>query len=94
MKIVDSPLFTFCQISKESLEHLFSTLSNIKYFLAFCTVVMVGKLISCHLRFDICEHNVWLFGKEMQSINHIVLQGKQAIFQCRHLKKAIPPFHV
>ena len=24
------------------------------------------------------------FGKEMQLINHIVLLGKQAIFQCRH----------
>ena len=26
-----------------------------------------------------------LFGKEVQLINHIVLLGKQAIFQCRHL---------
>ena len=26
-----------------------------------------------------------LFGKEMQLINHMVLLGKQAIFQCRHL---------
>ena len=85
MGIADSRLCTFCQISKESaLEHLFIHcpissafwLSLIEWLENYFSAI--GVLTGVNIMFG-------PFGKEMQLINHIVLLGKQAIFQCRHL---------
>ena len=76
MCIVNSPAFTFCQVSDKSLEHLFLHrpilsvfwLSVAKWLKSFFTTI--GFLTST---------------KIMSGLNHIILLGKQVIYQSRHL---------
>ena len=67
MRIFDSHLCTFCQISKESLEHLFIHCPMSSAFW-LSVVVTLGKLLSCISRFDRFEHIVWLFGKKCNQL--------------------------
>ena len=84
MGIVNSPLCTFCQISEESLEHLFIHcpissafwLSVAKWLKIYFPSIHV--LTGVNIMFG-------LFGEDKQLINHIVLLGKQVIFQSRYL---------
>ena len=84
MGIVNSPACTFCQVSDESLEHLFLHcptsrafwLSVAKWLKSFFTTIDV--LTSTNITFG-------FFRKDMPLLNHIILLGKQVIYQSRHL---------
>ena len=84
MGIVNSPACTFCHVSDESLEHLFLHcpissvfwLSVTEWLKSFFTTM--DLLTSCNVMFG-------LFRKDMPLLNHIILLGKQGIYQSRHL---------
>ena len=83
--IASSPLCTFCQISEESLEHLFihCPISSAFWLSVVEWLKNYFSTIQCLTDVSIM---FGLFGKETQLINHIILLGKQVIFQCRLLK--------
>ena len=84
MGIVNSPACTFCQVSDESLEHLFLHcpissvfwLSVAKLLKSFFTAI--DFLTSTKIMFG-------LFRKDVPLLNHVILLGKQVIYQSRHL---------
>ena len=84
MGIVNSPACTFCQVSDESLEHLFLHcptssvfwFSVAKWLKSFFTTIDV--LTSTNIMFG-------FFRKDVPLLNHIILLGKQVIYQSRHL---------
>ena len=81
MGIVNSPL---CKISEESHEHLFlhCPISSAFWFSVAKWLKIyfpsIHVLTGVNIMFG-------LFGEDKQLINHIVLLGKQVIFQSRHL---------
>ena len=85
MGIVNSPACTFCHVSDESLEHSFLHcpvpsvfwLSVTEWLKSFFTTI--DLLTSCYVMFG-------LFRKDKPLLNHIILLGKQVIYQSRHLK--------
>ena len=83
--IASSPLCTFCQISEESLGHLFihCPISSAFWLSVVEWLKNYFSTIQCLTDVSIM---FGLFGKETQLINHIILLGKQVIFQCRLLK--------
>ena len=84
MGIVNSPACKFCQISDKSLEHLFIHcptssifwLSVAKWLNSFFTTIDV--LTSTNIMFGFLR-------KDLPLLNHIILLGKQVIYQSRHL---------
>ena len=78
MGIVNSPACTFCQVSDESLEHLFSRrpissvfwLSVAKWLKSF--FITIDFLTGTKIMFG-------LFRKVVPLFNHIILLGKQVI---------------
>ena len=83
MGIVNSPLCTFCQISEESLEHLFIHCPISSAFWLSVAKWLKIYFPSIHVLTGV--NMFGLFGEGKQLINHIVLLGKQVIFQSRHL---------
>ena len=78
MCIVNSPACTFCQVSDESLEHLFLHLPISSVFW-----LSVAKwLKSFFTTIDFLTSTKIMFG-----LNHIILLGKQVIYQSRHQYK-------
>ena len=75
---------TFCQILEGSLEHLFIH-RPISSAFWFSVVEWLENYFPAIHVLTFVNIMFGLFGKEMQLINHVVLLGKQAIFQCRHL---------
>ena len=90
MRLVDSPLCTFCKISDESLEHL---LCSCEFTIAFWKSVVlwvkslhidIDSLNDCDIIFGLIQKRPhWLL------LNHIIIAGKQIIYQNR-LKNYVP----
>ena len=85
MGIVNSPACTFCQVSDESLEHLFlhCPLSSV-----FWLSVAKKWLKSFFTTIDFLTSTKIMFGllrKDVPLLNHIILLGEQVIYQSRHL---------
>ena len=90
MRLVDSPLCTFCIISDESLEHL---LCSCEFTIAFWKSVVlwvkslhidIDSLNDCDIIFGLIQKRPhWLL------LNHIIIAGKQIIYQNR-LKNYVP----
>ena len=84
MRLVDSPLCTFCKISDESLEHL---LCSCEFTIAFWKSVVlwvkslhidIDSLNDCDIIFGLIQKRPhWLL------LNHIIIAGKQIIYQNR-----------
>ena len=77
MKMIDSPLCTFCKISDESLEHLFC---RCDFIVAFWMSVVLW-LKSLHIAIDSLNDSDIIFGlKQKRShwllLNHIIIAGK------------------
>ena len=90
MKMVDSPLCTFCQTSEESLEHLFC---HCNFSLAFSKSVVLW-LKSLHINIDFLDDHDIILGLTEKIINwtllnHIIIIGKQIIHYNRQ-KKYLP----
>ena len=90
MKMIDSPLFTFCKISDEPLEHLFSRCDLIVAF--WMSVVLWLK--SFHIAIDSLNECDIIFGLTQKRshwslLNHIIIAGKLAIYDSR-LKNILP----
>ena len=90
MKMVDSPLCTFCQTSEESLEHLFS---HCNFSLAFWRSVLFW-LKSLHINIDFLDNHDIILGLTEKIINwallnHITIIGKQIIYYNRQ-KNSLP----
>ena len=90
MKIIDSPLCTFCKMSDESLEHLFCRCDLI---VAYWTSVVlwlkplhiaIDSLNDCDIIFGLTEKRPhWLL------LNHIIIAGKLVFYNSR-LKNILP----
>ena len=85
MGIVASPLCVFRRRSEESLEPLFLYCEFVKRFWLSVTeslkayVTIFSNLSAFNIIFGFLR-------KDFKLINHIILLGKQVIFQCRSLK--------
>jgi len=93
MKMIDSPLFTFCKISDEPLEHLFSRCDLIVAF--WMSVVLWLK--SFHIAIDSLNECDIIFGLTQKRshwslLNHIIIAGKLVIYHSR-LKNILPSLH-
>ena len=69
MKMVDSPLCTFCQTSEESLEHLFS---HCNFSLAFWRSVVLW-IKSLHINIDFLDDHDIILGLTEKIINWTLL---------------------
>ena len=83
--MVDSPLCTFCQMSEESLEHLFCYCNLVS--LTFWKSVVLW-LKSLHINIDFLNDCDIIFGLTEKIINwillnHIIIIGKQIIYYNR-----------
>ena len=90
MKIVSSPLCTFCNTSDESLEHLFC---YCKHSIAFWNSVVLW-LKSIDINIDFLSDYEIIFGLAQKNLNwtllnHIIIISKQVIYCNRH-KKFLP----
>ena len=90
MKIIDSPLCTFCKISDESLEHLFCRCDFIVTF--WMSVILWLK--SLHIAIDSLNDCDIIFGLTQKRshwllLNHIIIAGKLVIYYNR-LKNILP----
>ena len=84
MKIIDSPLCTFCHTLEESLEHLFCYCSQ---SVAFWKSVVLW-LKSMDINIDFLSDYEILFGLALKNLNwtllnHIIIIGKQVIYYDR-----------
>ena len=85
MKLVPSPLCTFCGDHEETLEHLFinCTFSK-KFWLSVITWLngydmKIDKLDEITILFGIPDNN-----PDNYLLNHIIIMGKQTIYLCRY----------
>ena len=90
MKIVSSPLCTFCHTSEESLEHLFCYCEHSITF--WKSVVLWLKSIDIDIDF-LSDYDI-IFGLAQKNLNwallnHIIIIGKQVIYSNR-LKNFLP----
>ena len=91
MKIVSSPLCTFCHTSEESFEHLFC---YCKHSIAFCKSVVLW-LKSIDIDIDFSNYYDIIFGLVQKNLNWtllnhiIIIIGKQVIYANR-LKNILP----
>ena len=90
MKMIDSPLCTFCKISDESLEHLFC---RCDFIVAFWMSVVLW-LKSLHIAIDSLNDCDIIFGLTQKRshwllLNHIIIAGKLVIYHSR-LKNILP----
>ena len=90
MKLIDSPMCTFCNLLEESLEHLFCNCSCSKEF----WMSVVSWLNGVGIDLDLLNECDILFGllhtrSHWLLLNHIIIMGKQVIYQSR-LKKCKP----
>ena len=90
MKIIDSPLCTFCKISDESLKHLFYRCD----FIVTLWTSVVLWLKSLHIAIDSINNCDIIFGLTQKRfhwllLNHIIIAGKLVIFHSR-LKNILP----
>jgi len=90
VKLTDSPLCSFCNISDESLEHLFC---HCNFSIAFWRSVVLW-LKTLHIDFDSDSLNDCdiIFGATQKKshwllLNHIIIVGKQLIYRNRLLKE-------
>ena len=63
MRIVDSHLCTFCQISEEPLENIFIHCAILSAFWLSVDKWLENPALSCNSRFDRCEGNAWALWK-------------------------------
>ena len=90
MKMIDSPLRSFCKISDESLEHL---LCRCDFSATFWKSVVLW-LKSLHIAIDSLNDCDTVFGLAHKSshwllLNHIIIAGKIVIYHIR-LKNILP----
>jgi hypothetical protein len=90
MKMIDSPLCTFCKITDESLEHLFC---RCDFIVAFWMSVVLW-LKSLHIAIDSLNDCDIIFGLTQKRshwllLNHIIIVGKLVIYHSR-LKNILP----
>ena len=90
MKMIDSPLCTFCKISDESLKHLFC---RCDFIVAFWMSVVLW-LKSLHIAIDSLNNCDIIFGLTQKGshwllLNHIIIAGKLLIYHSR-LKNILP----
>ena len=90
MKMIDSPLCTFCKISDESLEHLFC---RCDFIVAFWMSVVLW-LKSLHIAIDSLNDSDIILGLTQKRshwllLNHIIIAAKLVIYHSR-LKNILP----
>ena len=92
IKLADSPLCSFCNISDESLEHLFCHCnlsidfwrSVVLWLKTLHIAFDSDSLNDCDIIFGVTQKNShWLL------LNHIIIVGKQVIYH-NHLKNSLP----
>ena len=84
MKLVNSPICSFCQMSEETLLHLFCECKVTREFWTNYAIGLVEEKTQLYMQlssFDIC------FGYNITTpnflLNQLILIGKVAIFQCK-----------
>ena len=92
MKIVASPLCTFCQMTPETASHLFLDCTTVKQFWSnFKSWIN----LTLNSNIPLSDHEI-CFGVNPQKpkilVNHLILIAKHFIFRCKIYRECLPTF--